>query len=107
VSSGDLLFSSFAPAAPGDAGLSFFGIIFDDARVARVAITSGNVGPGAGRWGKHDVVMMDDFLYGSRDPFSDVGFPGDDPDCGQRPTSSSSPGDLEVCHRGRDEAMVG
>ncbi len=61
---GDLLFSSFVPAAPGDAGLSFFGIVFDDARIARVRITSGNVAPGPDDGGKHDVVMMDDFLYG-------------------------------------------
>jgi hypothetical protein len=65
---GDLLFSSFVPAAPGDAGLSFFGIIFDDARIARVRITSGNVAPGPDDGGKHDVVMMDDFLYGEPRP---------------------------------------
>jgi hypothetical protein len=65
---GDLLFSGFVPAAPGDAGLSFFGIIFDDARIARVRITSGNVAPGPDDGGKHDVVMMDDFLYGEPQP---------------------------------------
>ena len=43
---GDLLFSSFVPASPGDASLSFFGIVFDDALIARVRITSGNVAPG-------------------------------------------------------------
>ena len=26
-----LIFSSFVPASPGDASLSFFGIVFDDA----------------------------------------------------------------------------
>jgi hypothetical protein len=31
---GDLLFSGFAPPSPGNAGLSFFGIVFDDARIA-------------------------------------------------------------------------
>jgi hypothetical protein len=65
---GDLLFRSFVPAAPGDAGLSFFGIVFDDARIARVRITSGNVAPGPDDGGKHDVVMMDDFLYGEPQP---------------------------------------
>ncbi|MDQ3774113.1 MAG: hypothetical protein M3461_06960 [Pseudomonadota bacterium] len=43
---GKLLFSSFVPASPGDASLSFFGIVLDDARIARVRITSGNVAPG-------------------------------------------------------------
>jgi len=65
---GDLLFSSFVPASPGDASLSFFGIVFDDARIARVRITSGNVAPGPDDGGKHDVVMMDDFLYGEPQP---------------------------------------
>jgi hypothetical protein len=45
---GKLIFSSFVPASPGDASLSFLGILFDDARIARVRITTGNVAPGAG-----------------------------------------------------------
>jgi hypothetical protein len=61
---GELLFSSFVPASPGDGSLSFFGIVFDDARIARVRITSGNRDPGADDGGKRDVVMMDDFIYG-------------------------------------------
>lgn len=65
---GELLFSSFVPATPGDAGLAFFGIVFDDALIARVRITSGNVAPGPDDGGKHDVVMMDDFLYGEPQP---------------------------------------
>jgi hypothetical protein len=65
---GDLLFSSFVPASPGDASLSFFGIVFDDALIARVRITSGNVAPGPDDGGKRDVVMMDDFLYGEPQP---------------------------------------
>ncbi len=65
---GDLLFSSFVPASPGDASLSFFGIVFDDARIARVRITSGNVAPGPDDDRKHDVVMMDDFFYGEPKP---------------------------------------
>jgi hypothetical protein len=65
---GDLLFSSFVPASPGDASLSFFGIVFDDALIARVRITSGNVAPGPDDGGKLDVVMMDDFLYGEPQP---------------------------------------
>jgi hypothetical protein len=61
---GKLLFSSFVPASPGDGSLSFFGIVFDDARIARVRITSGNVAPGPDDDRKHDIVVMDDFIYG-------------------------------------------
>jgi hypothetical protein len=61
---GELLFSSFVPASPGDGSLSFFGIVFDDARIARVRITSGDVAPGPDDDGKHDIVVMDDFIYG-------------------------------------------
>lgn len=67
--SGDLLFSSIVPALPGDGSLSFFGIVFDDdAPIARVRITSGNVAPGLNDSGRQDVVMMDDFLYGEPQP---------------------------------------
>ncbi len=65
---GDLLFSSLVPAVPGDGGLSFLGIVFDDARIARVRVTSGNVAPGPDDRGSRDVVMMDDFLYGEPQP---------------------------------------
>ncbi|HEU4391002.1 MAG TPA: hypothetical protein VFV34_24565 [Blastocatellia bacterium] len=60
---GGLLFSSFVPASPGDGSISFFGIVFEDARIARVRITSGRVAPGPDDGGKRDVVMMDDFIY--------------------------------------------
>jgi hypothetical protein len=65
---GNLLFSSSVPASPGDGSLSFFGIIFPDARIARVRITSGNGVPGKDDDRKHDVVMMDDFIYGEPQP---------------------------------------
>jgi hypothetical protein len=61
---GGLLFSSFAPASPGDGSLSFIGIVFADARIARVQITSGDAAPGPNDDGTHDIVMMDDFFYG-------------------------------------------
>ena len=61
---GELLLRSIVPALPGDGSLSFFGIIFDQARIARVRITSGNVTPGQDDLGRQDVVMMDDFIYG-------------------------------------------
>ena len=61
---GELLFSSFVPASPGDGNLSFFGVVFNDARIARVRITTGDVAPGPDDDRKNDVVMMDDFIYG-------------------------------------------
>lgn len=65
---GNLLFSSVIPALRGDSSLSFFGIVFEDACIARVRITSGNVAPGPDDRGRQDVVMMDDFLYGEPQP---------------------------------------
>ncbi len=61
---GNLLFSSFVPSSPGDGSQSFFGILFDDAVIARVRITTGNAAPGPDDGGKVDIVMLDDFLYG-------------------------------------------
>jgi hypothetical protein len=61
---GKLLFSSFVPASPGDGSLSFFGIVFDDALIARVRITTGDVAPGPDDDEQHNIVVMDDFIYG-------------------------------------------
>jgi len=61
---GQLLFSSFVPASPGDGGFSFFGVLFNDARIASVRVTTGNTNPGPDDDAQHDVVMMDDFIYG-------------------------------------------
>ena len=60
---GRLIFSSSVPASAGDGGFSFFGIVFDDARIARVRITAGSVAPGPDDEGRNDIVMMDDFIY--------------------------------------------
>lgn len=60
---GEVLFSSFAPPAPGEGNLTFFGIVFDDAIIAGVRITTGAI-PGLDDSRKRDVVMMDDFIYG-------------------------------------------
>ena len=65
---GKLIFSSFVPASPGDGSLSFFGIVFDDARIARVRITTGDTAPGPNDDGKNDIVVMDDFIYGEPQP---------------------------------------
>jgi hypothetical protein len=61
---GDLLFTGFVPASPGDGSLSFFGALFDAPVIASLRITSGNVAPGPNDDKKHDVVVMDDFIYG-------------------------------------------
>jgi hypothetical protein len=61
---GELLFSSFVPASPGDASLTFFGVVFSDARIAHVRITTGDSAPGPDDDPRHDIVMMDDFIYG-------------------------------------------
>jgi hypothetical protein len=61
---GELIFTSFVPASPGDGSISFFGIKFDDARIASVRIKTGDVAPGPNDDRRHDIVMMDDFIYG-------------------------------------------
>ncbi len=65
---GGLLFRSAVPASPGGKSVSFLGIVFNDARIAKVKITSGDTAPvrGAGPNDDetHDVVIMDDFFYG-------------------------------------------
>ena len=42
---GSVVYTSYVPASPGNASLSFFGIVFADARIARVRITAGNACP--------------------------------------------------------------
>jgi len=65
---GTLLFSGVVPASPGDGGLSFFGVVFNDARIARVKIKTGDRAPGGDDLPRRDIVMMDDFLYGEPHP---------------------------------------
>ena len=57
-----LLFRSLVPASPGDGGLSFFGIILNDARIAKVRIAT-DATPGSNDTADRDVVLMDDFIY--------------------------------------------
>ena len=64
---GKRIFASSVPASPGDGNLSFIGIVFDDARIASVRITTDAV-PGKNDDRKHDIVMMDDFIYGEPQP---------------------------------------
>ena len=57
----------FAPNVPGaNNTLSFLGISFADARIARARITTGNAAltPGAFETSTVDLVVMDDFLFG-------------------------------------------
>lgn len=61
---GQLLFSSFVPASPGDGSQSFFGVKFNDALIARVRITTGDVALGPDDDSSNDIVVMDDFIYG-------------------------------------------
>jgi hypothetical protein len=65
---GKLIFSGFVPSSPGDGSLSFFGVLFEEAVIARVRIRTGNVAPGPNDGGLFDVVMMDDFFYSEPQP---------------------------------------
>jgi hypothetical protein len=68
---GNVIFSSFVPASPGDATFSFFGIVFEKPVIARVRIRTGNSAPGPNENNRRDIVMMDDFFYGEPQPLSD------------------------------------
>jgi hypothetical protein len=61
---GKLLYKSFAPASPGDASLTFIGVVFDEPVIARVRIRTGDAQPGGDDARRRDIVMMDDFIYG-------------------------------------------
>jgi hypothetical protein len=62
---GHRIYTGLVPSAPGDGSLSFFGILFDDARIASVRIITGDARPGPhGDDDKKDIVMMDDSIYG-------------------------------------------
>ncbi|MGH3567710.1 MAG: hypothetical protein ACRDRH_17095 [Pseudonocardia sp.] len=53
------------PASPGRETLSFLGVRFLARRVARVRITSGNTVLGPDERGDRDLVVMDDFIFGT------------------------------------------
>jgi hypothetical protein len=61
---GHRLITGFVPSSPGDGGLSFWGVVFDDAQIARVRIQAGESRPGPDDDLQNDIVMMDDFIYG-------------------------------------------
>ena len=58
-----LIFESSVPASPGNGSFSFVGIKFADARIASIRITTEHA-PGPNDDKDHDIVMMDDFIYG-------------------------------------------
>ena len=61
---GKLFYTGLVPSSPGDGNLSFFGVVFDDAQIGSVRITTGDTRPGKDDDREHDIVMMDDFIYG-------------------------------------------
>jgi hypothetical protein len=61
---GKLLYESTIPSSPGTATLSFFGIVFEEPRIAFVRIITGRKDPGEGLDLDVDLVVMDDFIYG-------------------------------------------
>lgn len=67
---GELLYSGFVAASPGEASFSFLGIVFADPAIAYVRIIAGDVPPGVDDEPGRDVVMMDDFIYGEPKPIS-------------------------------------
>jgi hypothetical protein len=64
---GNLIYTGLVPSSAGDGSVSFFGIIFQDARIASVKIKTGDSRPGRDD-DKKDIVMMDDFIYGEPQP---------------------------------------
>ena len=64
---GHRLLTGFVPSSPGDASLSFLGVIFPNASISQVRITTGDSGPGPDD-GEKDIVMMDDFIYAEPQP---------------------------------------
>jgi hypothetical protein len=82
---GKRLLTVAAPRRSDEAGLSFVGAVFDEPTIARVRITAGDASIGADTFDnvrskgekndrahhkgkKHDLVVMDDFLYGEPHP---------------------------------------
>lgn len=61
---GKRIFTSSVAPSPGDGNFSFLGIVFADARIAVIQITAGDAAPGPNDDANHDIVMMDDFIYG-------------------------------------------
>jgi hypothetical protein len=65
---GNLLYSASVAGAPGTGTFSFLGVLFTDARIARVRIITGDLAAGPDDDSTRDIVMMDDFIYGEPRP---------------------------------------
>jgi hypothetical protein len=63
-----LLFRSTVASSPGDGHFSFLGIVFEDPRIVRVRIRTGDDEPGRNDTRNRDIVVMDDFIYGEPQP---------------------------------------
>jgi hypothetical protein len=62
---GNLLYRATVPSSPGNATLSFFGLMFADPRIARVHIVTGQQRIRSGSLDpRPDLVVMDDWIYG-------------------------------------------
>ena len=77
---GDVIFQADVPASKGDGSLSFVGVLFDAAKIARVRLKSGNVAPGPNDSNRREVVMMDDFIFGEPQAIGVPGVPSATPD---------------------------
>lgn len=66
---GRILFRGVVPSSPGNASLSFFGIVLEDPDIASVRIVAGDT-PGPDDNRRNDIVMMDDFLFAEPQPVS-------------------------------------
>ncbi len=109
---GDVILSRAVLASPGNEGLSFLGVTFDEPVVRRVRITCGDSPLGANdvtQGGTDDIVVLDDFIYGEPAAVPDTDADGtlnpfdgcpDDPEktepgacgCGEPDTDSDSDG---------------
>jgi hypothetical protein len=61
---GELLYISAVAPSPGDASLSFLGVLFDNPKIAKIKIVTGEVPLGPYDERRQDVVVMDDFIFG-------------------------------------------
>jgi hypothetical protein len=68
---GELLFTKTLPRSTDADGLTFLGVVFADARIATVRITHANRVLDPDGDAIHDVVMVDDFVFGEPQPVFD------------------------------------
>jgi len=95
---GNSLGRAYVP--PANNGLSFVGFVFDDKRIGRVRIASGNtpVSPTATDGAPVDVVVMDDFIYG--EPVAPPASSPPPPPPSPAPNQIGPPTDKDQCKNG-------